>query len=216
MMSFSQAAARGPARGLLVLAGALALSGCISLFPKTKPVQTYRFGAQESAAVRTAPLAPGAIVVREALLGFARAPAGDQILTSTGEETAFISGGRWTEPAMTLFDDAVSRAFDTRAQASHLLARGEVAPADYSLKLDVRVFEARYEHGPGAPPTIVVELYAGLNNHKDPTLDRDALFQARVPTSDNRIGAISAGFDAAVDKVLADLVAWVDRKGDAA
>ena len=38
-------------------------------------------------------------------------------------------------------------------------------------------------------------------------------FEAEIPASDNRVGAIVQAFDQATTKVVGDLVAWVDQEG---
>ena len=118
--------------------------------------------------------------------------------------------------AGTLFDAAVTRAFDADAGPSRLIPRGEAVRSDYLLKLDVRTFEAHYDHGQQAPPTVVVEVYAGLikrSRELTAAPPAERIFQASVPASENRAGAIAQAYDAAVAKVLADLVVWVDAKG---
>ena len=86
--------------------------------------------------------------------------------------------------------------------------------ADYVLKFDVRTFEARYDHGQVAMPTIMVEVHAALDRTQDRTVVGDRSFKAAVTASDNRVGAIAAAFDQAVAKVLGELVAWVNARGE--
>ncbi len=188
---------------------AAALGGCISLFPKVKPAQLYRFGAAEATAPAAAPRA-GTFAVRLAPLGFQVSTAGDRILTIDGDRVAYIAGGRWVSAASNLFEAAVIQTFETRGGAGRLAARGEITPTAYVLKLDVRRFEARYE---GGAPTATVEVYAALDSPNDPALDRQRIFTAKAAASDNRIGPIAAAFDQAVTKVCAEIADWVSAKG---
>jgi len=203
------------ARGLAVAVIGGLLVGCISLLPKQKPAQLYRFGVSAPpAAERVA--SQGRFSVSLVPVSFARAAAGDNILTMTGDQAAYIAGSRWVTSAGSLFDAAVTRAFDADGGAARLIPRGEAVRPDYALKLDVRTFEARYDRGQQAPPTVVVELYAGLiKRSNDPTAAAPAerIFQASVPASENRAGAIAQAFDSAVVKVLGEMVVWVDAKG---
>ena len=82
------------------------------------------------------------------------------------------------------------------------------------LKLDVRTFEARYDHGQAVAPTIVVEVHAALDRTQDRTVVGDRSFKAAVTASDNRVGAIAEAFDQAVAEVLGELVAWVNARGE--
>lgn len=197
-----------------VAAAALALAslgGCISLLPKQKAAQLYRFGAGEPATA--APAASVArVTLRAAPTSFERAAAGDRILTASGDDAAYIAGARWVTAANVLFDDAVTGAFDTHGGPARLLARDEPAVADYVLKLDVRTFEVRYDHGRGAAPTVVVELYAALVGRQNATAGVSQLFRAEAPAGTDAVHAIAAAFDVAVGKVLGEMVAWVESK----
>ena len=189
----------------------LCLSGCISLLPKSKPAQLYRFGVG-AAGPAPARVAGQSFTVRAASLTFERAAASDRILTVNGDETAYIAGSRWVTSAASLFDAAMTGAFERSQGPARLLASGEPAVADYTLKVDVRTFEARYVQGAGSAPTIVVEAYAALVKRGDLT-DQSRLFRAEAPATSNSLSAIAAAFDQAVGKVLDQMVAWVDARG---
>jgi cholesterol transport system auxiliary component len=146
--------------------------------------------------------------------GFDRAAASDRILTVTGTQAAYIKGARWVTSSAGLFDSALQHAFDADQGPARLVDHGEIATTDYVLKLDVRTFEARYDNGQAAAPTIVVDLHAALDRTRDRTVVGDRSFKASVTASDNRVGAIAQAFDQAVAKVLGELVAWVDARGE--
>ena len=210
MKTFSTAARHVYKSGPIVLV-ALSLAGCITLFPKAKPSQLYRFGPPVPA---TAPAVPtGAFAVRLAPIGFPIPTAADKIMTVNGEEVAYIAGGRWVTAAANLFEAAVVQTFEARGGAARLLARGELTPAPYALKLDVRHFEVRYEQGAASAPTVLVEVYAALDNATDPKQDRERVFIERAPAADNRMGPIVSAFDQAVGKACADVVDWTNAKG---
>lgn len=186
---------------------AIALSGCISLFPKAEPAQLYRFEA--TAPARTAATGPLFGVLR---LGtsFPRASGGDRILTVNDRgEAAYIAGARWVSPASVLFDEQVASAFQGAGRA-RLIGRGEVVRADYSLKLDVQTFEARYDRGPKAAPEIVVALRGVVTCNRDRALVGEQVFSTRVRAGENRVGSIVRAFNAAISQVLDQLVAWVN------
>jgi cholesterol transport system auxiliary component len=203
------------ARGLAVAVVGCLLVGCITLLPKQKPAQLYRFGVSgPPAASHTAGQAR--FSVSAAPTNFERAAAGDQILAITGDQAAYVSGSRWVTAAGSLFDAAVTRAFDADTGPARLIPRGEAVRSDYLLKLDVRTFEARYDRGQQAPPTVVVEIYAGLvkrSNELTGAAPAERIFQVSVPASENRAGAIAQAFDSAVTDALGKVVVWVDAKG---
>ncbi len=189
-------------RLLAIGACALVLSGCISLLPKSKPAQLYRFGP-----VAGAPVAhTGSVAVFRTNGSFAGEAADDRILTVTGGKAAYIAESRWVAPAAVLFDEAVGQAFD--ASPIRLIARGQQGRSAYALRLDVRNFEARYGGGSDAP-TVVVRVHAALSK-ADQTIVGEQIFEASVPAGDNRVGAIVGAYDRAVKDVLGKLVAWTE------
>jgi cholesterol transport system auxiliary component len=189
---------------LAALAAVAALGGCISLFPKATPSQLYRFDANVQP-----PAAGGPPVgIREGVLDFDPASAGDRILTVTGNQVAYIDGSRWAIPASQLFQQAVDRALSAPGGATRLVGIGESAQAKLRLRLQVTHFEARYLAGAKAPPTVFVSVTATLDR-QDGGLVGEHAFEASSEAGDNRVGAIVQAYDQAVSKVVGDLVAWV-------
>jgi cholesterol transport system auxiliary component len=186
---------------------AIALSGCISLFPKTEPAQLYRFEAAAPApATETGPL----FGVLRLGTSFPRASAGDRILTINDKgEAAYVASARWVSPASVLFDEEVASAFQGAGRA-RLIGRGEVIKADYSLKLDVTTFEARYDRGPKAAPEIIVSVRSVITRNRDRALVGEQVFTARVRAGENRVSSIIPAFNTALTQVLGRLVAWVN------
>jgi cholesterol transport system auxiliary component len=195
------------ARLAAVGALALALSGCITLLPKTKPSQLYRFGVSAPAATG-APSSVGALSVYRAPGNFPREAAGDRILTVTGEKAAYIADARWVAPAEVLFDQAVANAFEAEPGRVRLVARGGPGRADAALRLDVRNFEARY--GAGETPVVHVRIRAVLVRGQDRTQAVEQIFEAEAPADQNRVTAIVAAYNQALVKVLGEIVAWTN------
>jgi len=199
---------RRATQAALAAATALALAGCVTVFPKTKPSQLYRFGdAPPPAEASAAGLSVG---VARAPTSFARAVSGDRILTLTGAEAAYIGQARWVSPASVLFDEAVARAFDANPGAARLVARGGVAQAPYRLALDVRDFQVVYDNG--RTPTVVVRVRAVLTRVEDRTVAGDELFAAEVKARRNRVGDIVEAFDAANGQTIGKIVAWTNAR----
>ena len=197
---------------LPLLIAAVALSGCISLFPKQDPAQLYRFDGADAAPASTAPGGESFDVFR-GRIGFQTESSGDRILGVIGNETAYIGESRWVAPASVLFDAAVARAFDGNSGPARLVTRGELGRAEYGLRLDVRRFEAVYDRGREAPPEVVVEVRAVLTGFRSHALAGERVFDARVRAGDNRVGAIVNAFDAAVGEVLGEIVTWANGRG---
>jgi cholesterol transport system auxiliary component len=88
-----------------------------------------------------------------------------------------------------------------------LIARGQQGRFAYALRLDVRNFEARYDAGPDAAPTVVVRVHAALNR-ADQSIVGEQMFEAKATAADNRVGAIVAAYNAALGEVLGKIVGW--------
>jgi cholesterol transport system auxiliary component len=199
-------------RGLLRLAlfgaCALALSGCVTLLPKSKPVTLYRFGQPQ---VATAAVAARTVGVYRTNGTFQTEAGGDKILTIDNGRAAYIAENRWVASAAVLFDEAVEHAFDAAPGHTRLIARGEQGKAAYAIRLDVRNFEARYDQGEKAAPDIVVSVRAALSR-SDQTNVGDQVFDAHVRAADNRVTAIVAAYDKALAEVLSQIVAWTNAR----
>ncbi len=196
---------------LLALAvAAVGLSGCITVFPKETPSQLYRFDM--------APTAPAAtdgppLTFFRIPTGFPRAAATDRILTvSPGGEAAYIAGARWISPATVLFDEQVTKAFLT-VDRIRPISRGEVARADYAIRLDVVNFETRYDQGAKAAPTVVVAVRCLISRSSDRKLLEDRLFTANVRASENRVGAIVPAYNKALSDVMTQVLALANTMG---
>jgi cholesterol transport system auxiliary component len=195
---------------LAALAAVAALGACITLFPKTAPSQLYRFDAQLQPPVASGPQA----TVRIGVLDFDPASSGDSILTVTGDELAYVQDGRWAIPASELFQEAVEHGFNAPGGQIRLVGISDASRAKLRLRLQVTHFETRYLNGPKAAPTVVVTMRATLNR-QDGSLVGELPFDASVAAGDDTIGAIVQAYDAAVSKVVGDLVAWVDQNSAA-
>ena len=193
------------ARAGLVAIAALSLSACISLFPKSKPAQLYRFDGSTAVEAQAQTPATRVGVVRTRG-GFNTGAAADRIMTVSGTQVSYLAEARWSEPAVTMFDEAVTRAFGRAAGPVRLAARGEPGRAPYALRLDVERFEAAYDHGEKAAPEVQVEVHMTLVRAADRKVVADLPIAARARAADNRVGAIVQAFDTATGEVLRKIV----------
>lgn len=199
-------------RKFAIFAAALCVAastgGCVSLFPKAKPSQLYRFGVD--AAQAPADTASRTYNISRAPTAFTRSAASDRILTMTGAEAAYVAGSRWVAPASVLFDEAAARTFDATPGCARLLTRGDASSPDARLRLEVRTFEVRYLDGPGTAPTAVVEANVSLSRSQDREVTLDRAFRIEERAADNRVGAIVAALDAASSKALSEIAVAVN------
>ena len=190
---------------------AVALTGCISVFPKTKPSGLYRFGHAPVESSR--PASEKGFGVYKTPTVFTRAAMSDRLLSVTNGEAAYIADARWVSPAIVLFDEAVARSFESETSGARLVTRGEALKAAMALRLEVRSFETDYVNGPKAPPEVLVEIRAVMTRSNDRALLGDKVFVARVKAADNRLSAIVPAYDQAVGQALSEIVDWVDEAG---
>ena len=200
-------------RTFLLATPASLLAGCVTVFPKVAPVQLYRFGGSLTPAQHQPMDSQTSFVVEALPTSFYGPAAGDLILTTTGNEAAYIKDARWVTAASSLFEQALANAFDADPGPARLLSRGAPVRPSLYLKLDVRKFEANYLQGESAPPTIEVAVNATLSVSGSRAVSGEQLFSASVPADANRGGRIAAAFDQAVTNVLQSLVKWVDARG---
>lgn len=200
-----------PFRILGAAALALCLSACVSLLPKTKPADLYRFGQPSAAESGADTVNTGKVGVFRANSLFPREAGGDRMLTVTSGKVAYVAETRWVAPATTLWDQAVLAAFDADPGRVRLISRGEPASVTYQLRLDVRNFEARYDRGPKVAPTVVVRVRAAMTSSGSRGLVGERIFERQVKASENRVSAIVPAYDEAVAGVLKDIVAWTNE-----
>lgn len=200
---------------LLVAASAtLALGGCVSLWPKTRPVQLYQLSPEVEAAPAPAAAATGRplVNVRLEALRFQQATAGDRMLTVRDGEAAYIGGARWVSPAETLFEEGLARAFAEHATRVRLVPRSAAAGTSYVLSVDVDTFEVRLDAG---TPTVETALRARLMRYPEQTVVADRRIDVTRKADSVRVSSIVKAYDAAVGAALTTLVETADEEAAA-
>jgi cholesterol transport system auxiliary component len=185
-----------------IVAGAVMLSGCITLFPESEPARQYVLD------LPAPELADKAFDVARGPIAFTRAGAGDGILTVENGQASYIDGARWVVPARQMFEEQVHIAF--RAGPARLTPRGAAGQAKWFLRLDVTQFEVDYRAG---APIVVVEIKAILTRNTRDGQTSEEIFRAEAPAGSNNVGAIVAAYEQALGKTLGDLVGWVSTVG---
>ena len=184
----------------------LALSGCISLFPKSEPSQLYRFGGVATSEGQTPSNSTTKVNFVRSGGAFALAAASDGILTTTGTEVAYLAGARWAQPAPVLFEEGLVRAFSTNQGPARLVIRGEPARAAYSMRLDVQQFEAVYDRPGNAAPEVRIDIHLVLVRPTDRTVIYDQVTSIRERARGARVSDIVSAFDAAVAQALTTII----------
>ena len=191
-----------------VVAAGLALSAC-SVLKTPAPIQTYRFGTTpafgETAAQGSVPsCSPTGVNLRR--VEFNTAARGDQILTATGYETAYIGGTRWVGAASTLFEEALQDGFASGAPCLRVTS-GPLTRNALSLSVDVRRFETVYA-APGAVPEVKVAVSVQLLRRDDRAIIKDARFDVTQPVDANRVTSIVSAYNLATADTVRKIVEW--------
>jgi cholesterol transport system auxiliary component len=192
-----------------VLGVALTLTGCITLLPKTKPAQLYRFGYAPELVEQKAQAAGTAGAVGKTPVGivfgtvtFPQDSAGDRIVTVEGSEVAYVAEARWTSAASGMFKNAISTGFARGGQTVTLEPRGPTA-ANFRLDISVRKFETDYDH---KRPTVSVALDARLIRLSDRMVVGQKFISADVAVRKSDMSLMADGYNQATTQVVTGLI----------
>lgn len=196
-------------RNAFITLALVGLAGCVTVFPDADPVNLYRLQAE-------APPARGpAAATRLSLLSsptrFNAAAATDRIMTVTDGQVAYLAGARWASPAPVLFDEALSRAFESGAVETRLVGYDGAAQARHILRLEVREFAATYQAGAAPAPVVRLRATASIVRRQDGMLISERMFDVGTPADANRVSTVVAAFDSALGQLLGEVVAWADE-----
>ncbi len=178
----------------------LAQAGCVTLLPKEQPVRLYRFGDRSSLVESPATAAPSS-APPTVVTHLPPASQGDQLLTVTGLEAAYVRGARWVSPAAELFQAAAEQAF-RRETAPTLVGRRVV--------IDVTAFEVDFTAtAPGLPRVRIdaIVTVAGTGAGATRTLH----IQLLRPVSANSMASIVEEFDIATQLILKTAVEYCGK-----
>ncbi len=193
-----------------ILGAALTLTGCVTLLPKTKPAQLYRFAytpervEQKAQAAATAGAAVGTAPtgIVFGTVTFPQDSAGDRIVTVEGSQVAYVAEARWTSAASGMFKDAISTGFARGGQTVTLEPRGPTA-ANFRLDISVRKFETDYTHN---RPTISVALDARLIRLSDRMVVGQKFISADVAVRKSDMSLMADGYNQATTQVVTGLI----------
>jgi cholesterol transport system auxiliary component len=191
-------------RGGGCIAAALFVSGCALMGGSSKPATLYQLS---STSVAPSSIANGSVpvVILYAGSSFDRQSQGDRIMTTTGNQVAYIASARWAAPAQEMFDSVAIQQLQSGPARVRIIRAGAPPLSAYVLAIDVRRFDAEYTSA-GPAPDVVVEGRAKLMRVADRQIIGDWPISAREHAQANRVGEIVAAFDRAT-KTVTDQVA---------
>lgn len=185
-----------------------ALSGCVTVFPQSKPAELYRFEAPPGQPIGAPARRQQSVLTSPGT--FSAEAAGDRLVAVSNGQVAYVRGIRWAAPAEELFRDAVVQTFQHRQGETRLIERGDAADVAFLLRWDVNRFELQYPPDAATPPTAVVVIYASLFRAKDRVVVAQKAFEARALAPANRLSSFASTYDLALGQAVSAMADWVD------
>jgi cholesterol transport system auxiliary component len=198
---------RGFATGLALLLSGLPLASCSSLVPSIgtpprlytlSPKNTFREDLQRSfyQLVIEEPVATQGID-------------SDRITLHKGpSEISFYAGARWVERAPRLVQTLIVESFENSNRVEAVSRQAIGLRADFTIKSELREFQAEYADGLGIPPVIRVRLNIKLVRESDSRIVASRSVEATAPAERDEISAVLVAFDEALGKVLRRTIEW--------
>jgi len=182
---------------LTPLAFALALAGC-SLF-RGPPPETFDLAGPDSIP-RGGSTAAQILIPESSAI---RVLDTDRIVVVTGPKISYFPDAQWPDRLPKLFQARAIEAFEKSKRARAVGRPGEGLSIDYQLLTDVRAFEYRSDS-----QTAHIEVSTKIMDDRNGRVVATRLFTADMPVEGEAAKDVVAGLQAALDKVLRDLVRW--------
>jgi cholesterol transport system auxiliary component len=188
-------------RPFLVLAAALAVSGCLSFGPKVPPVlMRLTSDAQITASSRTAPAAEAITVVPPTAPAELNTP---RVPVRTGAtQVAYVKDAQWVEVPTILFARLVSETIAAKT------GRVVLDPKQFTFDPGQRLTGTLHTFGLDADRMEAVLVYdAAVSRGKESVETRR--FEARVPVAALDAASAPAALNQAANQVANEVAAWI-------
>ena len=117
----------------------------------------------------------------------------------------YFSGVRWAEPAPQMLQQLLVRALAADGRFATVVAAPSRVPADLSLDVELRSFEAVYAGGAGLP-VVRVEMQVTLVDSRKARRVTSFVVRAEARAADNRRAAVLESFERATAEALQETV----------
>lgn len=117
----------------------------------------------------------------------------------------YISGVRWAEPAPQMLQQLLVRALAADGRFATVVAAPSRVPADLTLDVELRSFEAVYAGSAGAP-LVSVEMQVTLVDARKARRLASFVVRAESRAADNRRTAVLESFERATTEALQETV----------
>lgn len=125
-----------------------------------------------------------------------------------GGAVSYLADGAWGDRLPRLLQARMVQAFENADRLRSVGRPGDRLASDWQLLTDIRAFEV----SAAGSTEVVIELSVKLVNDRSGRIVAAQVFGARANASAASAGAATASFDAALQKVLRDLVIWTSAR----
>lgn len=191
--------------------------GCVQLLPESQPSTIYRLSPSVPD-MQTSTATSGEVVLIERPEA-PRALAGNRIATDRGEgQIAYIAGAQWISPTPDIVQELILDTFDRHLQGYTAARPVDGVSSRYTVRLELRHFEAVYDQGDNRAPEARVVLRARLVDEEDRQLIGVTSVRGQSRADANRQGAIVDAFGTAAQEAATALADWAEQalEGDGA
>ena len=126
----------------------------------------------------------------------------------TASRFDYFAGVRWSEPAPQMLQQLLVNAFTADGRFAAVVAAPSRVPADLSLDVELRRFEADYP-ADGAAPEVRVEMLVTLIETRPARRVASFLAVGAASAAENRRAAVVAAFEAATAQAVESAVSQV-------
>lgn len=195
--------------GLAVML-ALLSTACVSVLPEAEPAKPRFHIAPAETGALSGDRLRFSLVVEEPRATRVYDTVRIAVASAPGR-IEYLGGAEWADRAPRLFQTAVIQTFEDAGRILGVGDRTAIPVADIVLQTDIRRMELSVNGARAAD----VSVYARLTDGKGKIYAAQK-FEAGVPADSAKPDDVYRAFDAAFDRVIADLVGWTYEAGEAA
>jgi len=124
----------------------------------------------------------------------------------------YFAGAEWSDRAPALVQTLMIESFENTGKIISVGRETVALRSDYSLKVELREFQAEYYEGEETPPKINVRINAKLVLMPDRIIMASETYGFEIQSESNTLEDIVLAFNEALGKVLKRVVGWTLRE----
>lgn len=190
------------------MAGALFLTGCVSVLPEPKePPTLYRLTVPPKAL--QLPSATDPIAVNIEYPAMPKALSGtDIVLSPDGRRLTVASGALWAEAAPNMLRNLLIDTLQSTPEIAGIIPKGSTR-VPFRLNMNIRRFEAVFTDGESQPPTAIIQITASLTETRGRRLKSTRQFAVQQRAAARSVSQIVAAKDSAAQQLMQEITGWM-------